>query len=119
MIDGATTFFTDPKEAWNWLELYRRGRDGLTTLEKVGGPLKPTKRRKTQQGGKSSSPTRPQLEREKRAALRATSELTNQPVSKNDSEDTPGLTESGTDSDAVEILDGTLPGVTPRTVDIL
>ena len=77
------------------------------------------KHRGSRQARRRGKLTQYQLERNKRTALRATSELTKAKAAEDNDEETSEHTASGTDSDTSEALGEILPGVIPRQADIL
>ena len=119
MVDGKANFFVEPREVRDWLELYRKGRDAPPAPAQDKSEWTAPKPKRKKQVWTSRKPTRTQSEREKRAALRAAGSLTKGKSHGDGDEDPPEQMTSGTESDPMEVLGETLPGMTPRSADDL
>ena len=119
MIDQNTTFFSDPKEAWDLLELYKSGRDGPSASAPGGGAQRRTRRQRSRKGQRRKKPSQVQSDRNRREALKATRELTNLHPSDGGGDDYSDHTASGAESELTDALEDSLPGVTPRSADTL
>ena len=118
IVDGTTVFFNDPKEAWSWLEHYRKGRSGTMSTKEESITSKRQRRRGLKRSQKAIRPTRMQAERDKKAAIRAAEGMNGQKRGTESEGGATGHTTSGSDSETTP-QNGVLRGVTPRTADDL
>ena len=84
-----------------------------------GKPQRQTKRRKTKQGEGGGGPAHSQSARDRRATIRAASELNRHTDEVEPTEETSEWSASGMEDDTTDALGGTLPDVAPRSADIL
>ena len=78
MVDGKTLFFEDPKEVWDWLELYKKGQDNRSVLNAEPSAPKKPRCQRNMQIQKVSRPTRTQSNKDKMAAIETTGNITAQ-----------------------------------------
>ena len=78
MVDGNITFFKERKEAWDWLELYKKGQDGPKGAGAESRAPKRPRRRRNMQNQKTYRLTRSQAERDKKAAIEAAGSISTQ-----------------------------------------
>ena len=119
MVDGNTTFFADPNEAWDWLELYKYSRDGLSASASEGKAPKRSRRKRDNSGWRMNRPTRSQTDQDRKAAIKVAGSLGEQRVETGTDGEATDHTASGAESAVAAALGETLPGVTPRTADDL
>ena len=119
MLDGNTTFFNEPEEAWSWLELYRKGEVGPMSTKNGFKTARRPGRWGAGQTHDTRRPTRLQTEADKRAAIRA-AEVMNVQRSGAESEGSArAVASSGSDSESTIHQNEVLSGVTPRSADDL
>ena len=119
IVDDESRFYSTPQDAWDWLEVYRAGRDAQPPQN--GGPggtqRKKMKQRRTNRT--TRGPSRSQAARDRQEALRAAEAIgeTGKSGEVEEINMSPSATED--ESETLSTIGEVLSGVTPRLADDL